>query len=97
MDGPVDYLKLDIEGVETRVMRDLGILLNWVRCGFIEYHYGADGNSLGELLSILERCGFHYRITDPAAAFAQMPIYGRRLAPARHWSCSVYFRLPPAT
>jgi FkbM family methyltransferase len=88
---PVDYLKLDIEGAETRVLRDLGDQMRQVQRGFIEYHYGAEDNALGELLAILERGGFQYRLTDPAASTAAMPVYGRRRNDRSPWSCSIYF------
>ncbi len=93
---PVDFLKLDIEGAETRVLRDLGNRLGLVRRGYIEYHYGPihDDNALGELLSILEKAGFQYRLAEPAATASQMPLHGRHLTVGTPWSCSIHFSNP---
>ena len=64
--APVDFLKLDVEGAEHRVMRDLeqtGRLLE-VRQMVIEYHHriGNRKSCLADFLGILERGGFQYQI-----------------------------------
>ena len=92
--GPVDFLKLDIEGAETQVMRELGDRLSLVRRGFIEYHYGTGvkENRLGELLGLLEAYGFSYRLADPPARSTEMPLHGRQVAFHQPWSCSIFFQ-----
>ena len=63
---PVDLLKMDIEGAELKVIRELKHKnkLCLIRQMFIEYHYNLTNpeNSLGELLSILELEKFQYII-----------------------------------
>ena len=62
---PVDILKMDIEGAETLVLRDLdasGKIEN-IKNIIMEFHYNAvDLNALGEVLSMLERRNFRYHI-----------------------------------
>jgi FkbM family methyltransferase len=64
--GPIDLLKLDVEGAETEVIKDLvetrgigqiGILL-------LEYHHHVqrDDDNLSEVLALLESAGFGYQI-----------------------------------
>lgn len=70
IDGPVDFLKLDVEGAETGVLRDLARTGCLAHIGelAIEYHHHltADHDALGQLLSILEDNGFGYSLmTDP--------------------------------
>jgi len=61
---PVDLLKMDIEGSELKVIRELHYKrkLCFVNQMFIEYHHDMTNsdNSLGELLSILELEEFQY-------------------------------------
>lgn len=63
----VDFLKLDIEGAETLVMRDLNNndKLKFIENMVIEYHHHIVKNedNLSETLSILEENGFGYQIT----------------------------------
>ena len=56
----VDYLKLDVEGVEVRVLRSLGEKLAQINNVFCEYHYGNSvlDNDYFELMSILKQSGF---------------------------------------
>ena len=64
--GEVDFLKVDIEGMEMAVIEDLerkGKLLQ-VREMAIEYHHHipAGYDALSRLLTVLENNGFGYRI-----------------------------------
>ena len=63
---PVDLLKMDIEGAELKVIRELKYKnkLCLVKQMFIEYHHDLTNreNSLGELLAILELEKFQYII-----------------------------------
>lgn len=70
IDGPVDFLKLDVEGSEMDVIRDLQATgtLAMVREMVIEYHHHlrADEDVLGELLAMLEQAhfGYHLQLAD---------------------------------
>lgn len=63
----VDLLKMDIEGAENLVMRELAAAdkLTRIREMFIEYHHhflDKDNDTLSEILQILEEHGFGYQI-----------------------------------
>jgi FkbM family methyltransferase len=64
--GPVDLLKMDIEGAEPEVLDELnesGALVH-VKALFLEYHHHIDSrlDSLSVILDILERNNFGYLI-----------------------------------
>ncbi|HEY0908367.1 MAG TPA: FkbM family methyltransferase [Candidatus Paceibacterota bacterium] len=64
--GPIDLLKLDIEGAEEMVLRELreaGVLGKIKTC-VLEYHYslGTSDNKLGDILSTFERDGREYQV-----------------------------------
>ena len=65
----VDFLKLDVEGAELRVLRELAgkQKLGLIQQMVIEYHYDLSNrdNSLGELLRLLEHSGFRYLVHSP--------------------------------
>ena len=93
--GPVDFLKLNIEGQELDVLQEVeesGKLHN-IKEIVIEYHGWPDGSQkLGELLTILERNGFRYLIHDfdRETCSASKPPF--RLQPQTTWFCLVYAR-----
>lgn len=61
IDKPVDLLKMDIEGVEERVIKEIEPKLNLVRNIVIEYHltkYITQTNKLSVILDILKKHGF---------------------------------------
>ena len=61
---PVNFLKMDIEGAETRVLRDCADLLSNVERLFVEYHSFTEGDQeLHELLGILNQAGFRYYVS----------------------------------
>jgi FkbM family methyltransferase len=66
IDGPVDLIKLDIEGGEFAVMHDLVESGKIVQVSqiIIEYHHkmGAQPSRLASFLSILETAGFEYQV-----------------------------------
>ena len=66
---PVDFLKMDIEGVELRVLREAQKKLSLVNRMFVEYHYAPDlkENSLTEILNILEQEGFVFQVSRSQA------------------------------
>jgi FkbM family methyltransferase len=66
IEGPVDFLKLDVEGAEHRVLRDLVSAgkLESIRQMVVEYHHriGQQKSRLAGFLNELERAGFEYQI-----------------------------------
>jgi hypothetical protein len=62
---PIDFLKLDIEGVEYEVLKDCKDLLPNVKNLFIEYHVMAEEEQkLDEILSWVSAAGFRYYIKE---------------------------------
>lgn len=68
IDGPIDLLKLDVEGAEMGVMRELvsSRKLAQIEQLFIEYHHHIDKtvDELGHFLGLLENNGFGYVVTS---------------------------------
>lgn len=64
IDRPVDMLKLDIEGAEELVLRNLDDtdMLRQVSQLTMEYHQVPDGNPLSAVLAKFERAGLRYEI-----------------------------------
>ena len=88
MNGDVELLKLDVEGAENAVMRELarsGKLQN-VRQIHLEYHHhiDADVDALSTMLTLLEDPGFGYQVSARSRRhgepriFQDIPIYGYR-------------------
>jgi len=75
IDGPVDLLKLDVEGAEHQVISDLmhSGKVEQVRRMLIEYHHNisTDAGRLGTFLSMLEDCGLRYQISSLFSPVAQ--------------------------
>lgn len=60
---PVDFLKVDIEGAETEVIKDCQDLLVNVENLFVEYHsFGNEPQTLHIILNILSGAGFRLHI-----------------------------------
>lgn len=73
LDEPVDFLKLNIEGLEVPVVREARDKLRAVERMTIEYHgWPRKEQRLGELLTLLDEAGFRYIVnhfdyeTNPA-------------------------------
>ncbi len=61
--APVEFLKLDIEGAETRVLLDCRNALFNVKNLFVEYHsFDGCDQTLDEVLGCLRHAGFRYHI-----------------------------------
>lgn len=61
----IDFLKLDIEGAEFRVLKDCQPVLGQINCLFVEYHsFQGKEQHLGEILNILKRYGFRYHLSQ---------------------------------
>jgi len=64
---PVDFLKIDIEGAEYEVLRDVADSLQQVKRLFLEYHGRFDQNQeLLEMLQWVRNAGFHFYIREAA-------------------------------
>ncbi len=62
----IDFLKVDIEGAETTVLKDCEDLLVNVSRIFVEYHsFTGQEQTLPELLALLKRAGFRLNINVP--------------------------------
>lgn len=62
----VDFLKIDIEGAEVEVIKEIEPKLKMVKHIFIEYHsFEKSTQELDQILAILTRNGFHYYIDSP--------------------------------
>jgi FkbM family methyltransferase len=67
LDEEVDFLKLNIEGAELDVLREVATAgrLRQVRAMVVEYHGWPDGEQrLGPLLGLLDAQGFRYLLHD---------------------------------
>jgi FkbM family methyltransferase len=58
---PVAFLKIDIEGAEYEVLKEVSPCLHFVENLFVEYHsYTSKPQRLAEILALLEGAGFRY-------------------------------------
>ena len=65
--GPVDFMKMDIEGAEYEVMEDISNELGVVKNLFLEYHGKVeDTKKLTRLLTIVQEAGFRVYIRNAA-------------------------------
>ncbi|PWJ60621.1 FkbM family methyltransferase [Dyadobacter jejuensis] len=59
----VDFLKMDIEGAETEVLKDCRYELHKVENIFVEFHsYIGQHQSLASVIQVLEENGFRYHV-----------------------------------
>lgn len=69
IEGPVDFMKLDVEGAEDDVMKDLVETgkLTLIDQMVIEYHHHLDMNTdkLSSMLALLEQHGYGYQLGAP--------------------------------
>lgn len=71
IDNQVDFLKLDIEGSETRVILDCADVLKNVKHLFVEYHsFIGQIQTLHQILDVLCKSGFRYYINTPGLTSA---------------------------
>lgn len=77
--GPVDLLKLDVEGAEDRVLSDLvsSGAIRFIKQMIIEYHHrsGAKGSRLADFLAKLEGAGFEYQFHASLWPVASRNVY----------------------
>lgn len=63
---PVDFLKLDIEGAENKVLKDIQDNLDKVEKIFVEYHsFIGQPQTLNEIIDILTKAKFRLHISTP--------------------------------
>ena len=63
----VDFLKIDIEGAEYKVLRDISESLYFVTDMFVEYHGSfSQNNELVEIFEIIKKGGFNFYIKEAA-------------------------------
>ena len=68
--GEIDFLKMDIEGAEYEVLKDIEDKLHLVDHLFLEYHGSFDENiQLNELLQMIVFSGFKYYIKEAAPVY----------------------------
>ena len=66
----VDFLKIDIEGAEYEVLKDIADQLSFVKNMFLEYHGKFSQNrELTELINIVTNAGFSYYIKEAACLY----------------------------
>lgn len=67
---PIDMLKIDIEGAEFEVLKDIIDKLHLVKNIFLEYHGSYNqNNELNEILQILTLKGFSYYIKEATPVY----------------------------
>lgn len=66
----VDFLKIDIEGAEYVVLKDIAEDLHLVTNMFLEYHGTfAQNNELVEMINIVSNAGFNFYIKEAASIY----------------------------
>jgi FkbM family methyltransferase len=71
----IDFLKIDIEGAEFKVLRDIADKLDLVKNMFVEYHGTFKQNpELTQLIEIISSAGFNFYIKEAASLF-DYPFY----------------------
>lgn len=69
LDRKVDFLKLDVEGAETEVLRDCAEQLVNVGALFVEYHsFHNQPQTLHVIMEVLTRAGFRLHLHAPMSA-----------------------------
>ena len=79
---PIDFLKLDVEGAEYGVVRDLidTDAIRWVREAVIEYHeLASQSDGVSDMIEALRATGFDVRVTAAAPESKVGLIRARRI------------------
>jgi FkbM family methyltransferase len=72
LDKKVDFLKMDIEGAEYKVLKDIAPALENVSKMFIEYHGTfQQNNELLEILNLISNAGLKFYIKEAASVYDQ--------------------------
>ncbi len=86
----IDLLKIDVEGAEERVLRDLACVLDRIDIVLIEFHYSReliDINSMAGIISVFEAANFIVRIV-PLWVTSEPEVMGTYLIKAINGSSS---------
>jgi FkbM family methyltransferase len=66
----IDFLKIDIEGAEYEVLKDISNELKLVKNMFLEYHGTFEqNNELVEMIEIVKNAGFNFYIKEAASIY----------------------------
>jgi FkbM family methyltransferase len=72
LDQKVDFLKMDIEGAEYLVLKDIEEKLHYVKNMFVEYHGSfAQNHELLEIFQIIVKSGFAFYVREAAVNYTQ--------------------------
>jgi FkbM family methyltransferase len=72
----VDFLKIDIEGAEYEVLKDIKENLHFVQNMFLEYHGSfKENNELIEILEIINESGFNFYIKEATSVYDYPFVY----------------------
>lgn len=75
LDREVDFVKMDIEGAEYTVLKDIADKLYLVKNLFLEYHGTfAQNGELAEIITLIHKAGFNFYIKEAANLF-DYPFY----------------------
>jgi FkbM family methyltransferase len=70
LDKPIDFLKIDIEGAEFQVIKDIADQLHSVSNLFLEYHGSFyQNNELNQIFSLLTDKGFNYYLKEATSIY----------------------------
>lgn len=96
INNAVHFLKLDVEGMECRIMEEISSSLDYVQGGFIEYHYDhcLKNNSLAEIIKLIETSGFICRIVDQPNRALEKLYYSAPYSSDKRWSSGIFFTTP---
>ena len=97
IDRKIDFLKIDIEGAEYVVIRDIADNLHFVTNLFIEYHGKfQQSNELSEIIAILAGKGFYFYIKEADAVYRH-PFFANRSTRSFDVQLNIFaFREQPA-
>ena len=70
LDRPISFLKIDIEGAEYQVIKDISDNLHFVSNLFLEYHGSfKQNNELNEIFSLIVEKGFSYYVKEATSVY----------------------------
>jgi FkbM family methyltransferase len=86
----IDFLKMDIEGAEDKVVADCGPLLSRIENLFLEYHGTInETEKLTMILKMLSECGFKVYLNN-AANHLQSPFYEKNSGARHHVQLNLF-------
>jgi hypothetical protein len=96
LNNKVDFLKIDIEGAEYRVLKDISEKLTNVENLFLEYHGNFNQNDeLVEIFEIISKSGFQFYIKEAVSVFDHPFLHKKDLKIPYDVQLNIFcFRLP---